>query len=335
MEKQYDVVVVGGGAAGLSGAVALARSRRSVLVVDAGEPRNAPAEGVHNYLGREGTPPRDLLALGRQELEGYGGTVVAGRAVAARAVEGAGSFEVSLADGRVVVARRLLVATGLTDELPDVPGVRELWGRDVLHCPYCHGWEVRDRAIGVLGTSPMSGHQALLFSQLSGDVTLFAHTLELPDDERGRLTARGVRIREVIVAGLESEGGRLLGVRLGSGELVAREVAVVAPVMRARSGLLDSLGLAPVDQEMGGHVVGSSYPVVDPTGASGVPGVWLAGNVCSIQAQVVVSAAAGLSAGARINADLIEEEVRVGVGGRLPLPFGPQRQGFRGNARRL
>src|SRR5512133_835933 len=174
IEQQYDVVVVGGGAAGLSGAVALARSRRSVLVVDAGEPRNAPAAGVHNYLGREGVPPADLLAAGRAELASYGGRVAAGRAVAARPWERPGTgFVVTLDDGRVVAARRLLVATGLVDGLPDVAGVRERWGRDVLHCPYCHGWEVRDQAIGVLWRNPLSLHQALLFRQLSADVVLF------------------------------------------------------------------------------------------------------------------------------------------------------------------
>src|SRR5215218_455070 len=154
--ERYDVVVVGGGAAGLSGAVALARSRRSVLVVDAGQPRNAPADGVHNYLGREGTPPAVLLADGRAEL--------AGSVTAARRDED-GDFRVTLDDGREASARRLLVTTGLVDELPELPGLAERWGRDVLHCPYCHGWEVRDQAIGILATGPNAVHQALLFRQ--------------------------------------------------------------------------------------------------------------------------------------------------------------------------
>ena len=162
---RYDVVVIGGGAAGLNGALMLARSRRSVLVVDAGAPRNAPASGVHGLLGREGTPPGELLATGRAEVRGYGGRVETGE-VTGGAADG-GGFAVTLADGRRVRARRLLVTTGLTDELPDVPGLRERWGREVLHCPYCHGWEVRDQAIGVLASGPMSVHQALLFRQLS------------------------------------------------------------------------------------------------------------------------------------------------------------------------
>lgn len=313
---QYDVVVVGGGAAGLSGAVALARSRRSVLVMDAGAPRNAPAHGVHNYLGREGAPPADLLATGAGELAAYGGEVRAGTAVGARALDGPGgtrSFEVHLADGAVLRARRLLVATGLTDELPDVAGVRELWGSDVLHCPYCHGWEVRDGALGVLATSTMSVHQAILFSQLSADVVLFAHDVDLGTADRARLAARGVVVREEKVGRLEEMGGRLSGVRLVSGELVGRDALVVTPVMRARSAVLDSLGLAPVEQELAGEVLGSSYPVLDPTGACAIPGVWLAGNVSNLQAQVMTSAAAGLAAAAALNGDLIEEEIRAAL----------------------
>ncbi|MFD7659384.1 FAD-dependent oxidoreductase, partial [Actinosynnema sp. NPDC059797] len=131
VDENYDVVVVGGGAAGLNGALMLARSRRSVLVVDAGEPRNAPAEGVHGLLAREGVPPGELLERGRAEVRGYGGHVVEGEVVAAR--RAGDRFAVSLADGREVRARRLLVTTGLVDELPDVPGLRDRWGRDVLH----------------------------------------------------------------------------------------------------------------------------------------------------------------------------------------------------------
>jgi thioredoxin reductase len=306
-ELRYDVVVVGGGAAGLSGAVALARSRRSVLVVDAGQPRNAPADGVHNYLGREGAPPARLLADGRAELAGYGGQVVDGVVTSARR-EDDGVFRVSLDGGREVSARRLLVTTGLVDELPDVPGLAERWGRDVLHCPYCHGWEVRDQAIGILATGPNAMHQALLFRQLSDDVVFFRHTgPELSDEQAGQLAALGVPIVDGEVTGIQVTGDRLTGVRLTSGEVVARSALVVAPRFIARAGVLESLGLAAVGQEMGGHVVGSAVPA-DPTGATSVPGVWVAGNVSDMSAQVVVSAAAGMRAGAMINADLVAED---------------------------
>ena len=311
-EQQYDVVIIGGGAAGLSGAVTLARSRRSVLVVDAGQPRNAPADGVHNYLGREGTPPGELLALGRAELAGYGGEVMSGVVSAARREDDAG-FRVTLGDGREVAARRLLVATGLVDELPELPGVAERWGRDVLHCPYCHGWEVRDQAIGILATGPNAVHQALLFRQLSADVIFFRHTgPELPVDEVEQLAALGIRMVDGEVAALEVSGDRLTGVRLVSGEVVARSVVVVAPRFTANDGVLTSLGLAATDQEMRGHVMGSAV-AADPTGATAVPGVWVAGNVSDMSAQVVVSAAAGMRAGAMINADLVAEDARRAV----------------------
>ena len=311
-DQQYDVVIIGGGAAGLSGAVSLARSRRSVLVVDAGQPRNAPAEGVHNYLGREGTPPGELLAIGRAELAGYGGEVVSGVVTAARR-DGDAGFCVTLDGGREVSARRLLIATGLVDELPDLPGVAERWGRDVLHCPYCHGWEVRDQAIGVLATGPTAVHQALLFRQLSKDVTFFRHTgPELPAEEAAQLAALGIRIVDGEVAGLEASGDRLTGVRLASGEVVPRAAVVVAPRFTARADVLASLGLEATDQEMHGHVVGSAV-AADPTGATAVPGVWVAGNVSDLSAQVVVSAAAGMRAGAMINADLIAEDTRRAV----------------------
>jgi thioredoxin reductase len=311
-DQQYDVVIIGGGAAGLSGAVSLARSRRSVLVVDAGQPRNAPAEGVHNYLGREGTPPGELLAIGRAELAGYGGEVVSGVVTAARR-DGDAGFCVTLDGGREVSARRLLIATGLVDELPDLPGVAERWGRDVLHCPYCQGWEVRDQAIRVLATGPTAVHQALLFRQLSEDVTFFRHTgPELPAEEAAQLAALGIRIVDGEVAGLEASDDRLTGVRLASGEVVPRAVVVVAPRFTARADVLAALGLPATEQEMHGHVVGSAV-TADPTGATAVPGVWVAGNVSDLSAQVVVSAAAGMRAGAMINADLIAEDTRRAV----------------------
>jgi thioredoxin reductase len=177
MSYDYEVVIVGGGSAGLAAALALGRARRSVLVIDSGTPRNAPATHVHNYLGRESTPPSELIAIGREEVATYGGQFASGTVSSARAVnaDGAG-FQVALTDGQAVSARRLLVTTGLADELPGVPGVAERWGRDVLHCPYCHGWEVRDQRIGVLASGPLSVHQALLFRQWSSDVTLLLHT---------------------------------------------------------------------------------------------------------------------------------------------------------------
>ncbi|HEU5030585.1 MAG TPA: NAD(P)/FAD-dependent oxidoreductase [Spirillospora sp.] len=316
LKDAYDVVVVGGGAAGLNGAMMLARSRRSVVVIDAGAPRNAPAEGVHGLLARDGMPPAELLERGRAEVRRYGGQVVAGTVTEA-ARDGGGGFTVGLADGRTVRARRLLVTTGLADELPDVPGLRERWGRDVLHCPYCHGWEVRDQAVGVLATGPMSVHQALLFRQLSDDVVVFAHTAPRPAGEQAeQLAARGVRVVDGEVAGLEIAGGRLAGVRLADGTVVARDALVVATRMTARAGFLAGLGLRPVEHPSG---AGEHIPA-DAVGRTEVPGVWVAGNVTDLSAQVGAAAAAGAMAGAQINADLVAEEARDAVAARR-APF--------------
>jgi thioredoxin reductase/SAM-dependent methyltransferase len=311
MDERFDVVVVGGGAAGLSGALALGRARRSVAVVDDGTPRNAPAHEMHNHLGRDGTPPSALLADGRAEVAGYGVALVDGTVTAVGGSVGA--FTVELAGGRVLGARRLLVTTGLTDELPGIPGVRELWGTDVLHCPYCHGWEVRDRAIGVVATGPLSLHQAQLWRQWSADVVLFLHTAAEPDDATAEaLAARGVRVVRGEVVALETDGGRLAGVRLADGEVVPRAAVVVAPRFTARSAVLAGLGLEAVPFRMGEAVVGSHVPV-DARGATAVPGVWAAGNVADPGAQVVSAAAAGLWAGAQVNADLVAEDTRSAV----------------------
>ena len=311
VEETYDVVVAGGGPAGLAGALALARARRTVLVVDAGDPRNAAAGHLHNYLAREGTPPAELVAAGREEVSRYGGEITAGR-VEAAAKDGDG-FLVALEGGRSVRARRLLVTTGLVDELPDVPGVAQRWGRDVLHCPYCHGWEVRDRRIGVLATGPMSLHQAHLWRQWSPHVLLLLHDTTAPDaEEAERLAARGITVVDGPVAGLVVADDTLTGVRLASGEVVALDTVVLAPRLSARAGLLASLGLKPVDVEIGGHIVGSQIPA-DSTGATAVPGVWVAGNVADVRAQVIVAAAAGLNAAAAINADLLAEDTATAV----------------------
>ncbi|MEN0133815.1 MAG: NAD(P)/FAD-dependent oxidoreductase [Rhodococcus sp. (in: high G+C Gram-positive bacteria)] len=316
MEDSYDVVVIGGGAAGLNGALALSRARRSVLVIDAGEPRNAPAGHIHNYLGREGTPPGELLAAGRAEVAGYGGEIVTGTVTSAHTAQD-GTFRVTLADGRTVGARRLLVTTGLVDVLPDIPGVAERWGRDVLHCPYCHGWEVRDQPVGVLAGSPLAVHQALMWSQWTDQVTLFLNEANEPTgEEYEQLAARGVAVIDGAVAGLEVENDRLTGVRLRTGRVFPLAAVVVPPLFRARADFLTTLGLATTEMDMAGHVIGTAV-AADAMGATAVPGVWVAGNVADPKAQVIVAAGAGLTAAAAINADLIAEDTRLAVAGAL------------------
>ena len=312
MDGTYDVVVVGGGAAGLSGALTLARAGRAVLLVDAGEPRNAPAGHVHNYLGREGTPPAELYAIGREEVTGYGGELVRGRVTGAVRRED-GGFDVRLDDGREVRARRLLITTGLVDDLPDVPGVAERWGREVLHCPYCHGHEVRDQPIGILATNALGVQHALMWRAWSPDVTIFLHTAPPPTaEEAEQLAARGIAVVEGPVAALEVVGDRLTGVRLAGGTVVPRAAVVVSPRFAARADLLTALGLEPVEQELAGVPFGSAVPS-DAMGATAVPGVWVAGNVTDLRAQVISAAAGGLNAAAAINADLIADDTRRAV----------------------
>jgi thioredoxin reductase len=309
--ESYDVVVVGGGAAGLSGAVALARSRRSVLVIDAGDPRNAPAGHVHNFLSRDGTPPSELFAAGRAEVRRYGGRVETGRVIALARDGKRFGVQISAEAGpRTVAARRLLVATGVRDVLPDVPGLAARWGIDVLHCPYCHGWEVRDQRIGILSTGPAAVHQALLFQQLSPHVTLLRHTGPAPDaEQRTILETLGVAIADGEVEQVEADASGLTGVVLAGGGHLALDAVVVAPWVEARAELLEPLGLKPVEVLIGEHPVGTRIEA-DRTGATAVPGVWVAGNLTDPQAQVMGAAAAGLMAGAVINFDLVLDDAR-------------------------
>jgi thioredoxin reductase len=306
----YDVVVIGGGPAGTSGAVALGRALRSVLMIDSGTPRNAPADGIHNYLTRDGVPPATFAALGRDEVRRYGGEVVDGEVV--RVTGAAPAFEVTLSGGGVVTARRLLVTTGVRDELPDVPGLRERWGHTVLHCPYCHGYEVRGKAIGVIATGPMAMHAALLWTQWTPDLTLFLNDTLAPDpDQRRQLDARGVTVVPGAVIAVDDAG-----VHLAGGDVVARDHLVVQTRLTPRGELLGTLGLAPVEHPMG---LGTRIPTEDPTGRTAVPGVWVAGNVTDPMAHVITSAAAGLTAGAAINMDLITADVEAAAG-RTPVP---------------
>ncbi|MFE9810767.1 NAD(P)/FAD-dependent oxidoreductase [Streptomyces sp. NPDC005548] len=309
MTETYEVVVVGGGTAGLSAALVLGRARRRTLVVDAGEPRNAPAAHLQGYLTRDGMAPAAFLAEGRREVEGYGVEIVRDHAMDV-VRDGAGEFDVTLGAGRTVHARRLIVTTGLVDELPAVPGVAERFGRDVLHCPYCHGWEVRDEAFGVLATTPMSVHQALMVTQWSKDVTLFLHTVaedELADEDLRRLAAAGVAVVPGEVAELVVDADRLTGVRLADGSAHARSVLFVAPRAVPQTGLLERLGAEPAQTPFG------SYPVTDPTGLTSVPGVWAAGNAAGFAEQVVNAASGGYRAAATLNGELLFTDLDAAV----------------------
>lgn len=296
---EYDVVVIGGGAAGLSAALVLTRALRTVAVVDAGAPRNAPAAHMQGFLSRDGLPPQELLAAGRGEVAGYGGVILAGRASSIEPRD-ATTFAVRLADGRQLTARRVLVSTGLTDQLPDIPGVGELWGRDVLHCPYCHGYEVRDQQVGVLGTADDSVAFAQLVRQWASDVVYFPHRQAITSSQREQLTARAVGIVEGTVARLESTDDRLSGVRMDDGRVIRRGAVFVRPHFVPNDALLAGLGCA-IDE--------TGWVVADGTGATSVPGIWVAGNASNARAQVITAAGEGSAAAIALNADLVQEDV--------------------------
>ncbi|WP_231445652.1 NAD(P)/FAD-dependent oxidoreductase [Brevibacterium zhoupengii] len=296
-----EVVIVGAGAAGLSAGLTLARARRTVTVIDAGQPRNAPADGVHGLLGHEGISPQELLERGREEVRGYGGELIDDEVVEVSGAED--GFTITLRSGSVIAGRRLLVATGLVDELPEIPGVREQWGHGVLHCPYCHGWEVRDSRIGVLVTTPMAVHKAFLFRQWSTQVTLFVGDHQLTEDERVKLQALDIPVVDGGIESLEITDDTLTGVRLGDGQVVAVDAAVVATPMVARSELFAGIGLEPTAHPAGAFIETELF------GQTAVPGVWVAGNATDIGAQVSGAAAAGALAAQHINTDLIFKDL--------------------------
>ena len=301
--SEYDVAVIGGGAAGLSAALVLSRARRSVAVVDAGEPRNSPAAHMQGFLSRDGMSPRDLLAAGRDEVQGYGGELIAG--TVAGVVAGTGPrFRVTLTDGPQLDARRVLLATGLRDELPDIPGVRERWGRDLLHCPYCHGYEVRDQPLGVLGGRPDAVQHAQLIRQWSSDVLFFPHTDTLTADQHEQLAARAIGVVEGTVTRLVVDDDRLQGIELDDGRFIARSAVFVRPRFVPNSDLVVDLGCAVDD---------NGFVVADAAGRTTVPGVWVAGNAADPRAQVITAAGEGSSAAIALNADLVEHDVQRAV----------------------
>jgi thioredoxin reductase len=296
----YDVVILGGGAAGLSAALVLGRARRRVAVVDAGTPRNAPAAHMQGFLSRDGMPPADLLAEGRREVAVYGVELIDDTAVRIES-----GFEVHLDGGDILNARRILVTTGLIDDIPDIPGVRDRWGKDLLHCPYCHGWEVRDQPLGVLGTNPGSILHAQIVRQWSDDVIYFAHTQQPTESQAAELAARGIRVIAGEVARLVIENDRLTGVELDNGGVVHRSAVFIRPIMRPRPDHpLSYLGCE-VDE--------AGFPVTDRTGLTSVPGVWAAGNAADPRAQVITAAGQGSAAAIAINNDLVEDDVDLAV----------------------
>lgn len=307
VERHCDVCVVGGSAAGLAAALQLGRQRRSVIVVDAGEPRNAPAAHVHGYLGREAIAPSELTAVGREEVRSYGGEVLVGRATGVSQFDG-GAFRVELTGGHAVVARRVLAATGLVDLLPEIEGVAEHWGRDVIHCPFCHGYEVRDRRLVVIVTHSMGLHPVVLLRQLTARLTVVVHDPAGVDGSAldalrsGGVDVRHDRARRLVVDG----DGSVNAVELASGERIEADAVVVGPRFRARAEAFASIGLRPAEHPSG---IGDALQT-DASGATAVAGIYAAGNVTDPSHQVLQAAADGSRVGAMISYSLAEEDLR-------------------------
>lgn len=301
LRRAFDTIVIGGGSTGLSAALMLARACRRVLVIDSGAARNRFASHMHGVLGHDGASPADLLARGRKELSAYGVEIVSGEV--ADVSEIARGLSVALADGATHYARTVLVASGLTDELPQLPGLADLWGGPVFGCPYCHGWEVRNQRWGVLGTSPVVAHQALLARQWTKNLTVFdTEGAFLNTDVRARLEARGASIVDSPVTVVSGEEGELQGVRTADGAHYELDALLVGSQVIPRDGFLTSLSLERVDSPMG------SLLSTDPMGRTSHPRVWAAGNVVDPRLNVpgVIGQAAMI--GGAINMALVEED---------------------------
>lgn len=297
-----DVIIIGGGAAGLSAALLLGRSRRSVTVIDAGSPRNAPAHASHGFLTRDGVAPLELTRLGRADLAPYDVQVIDGTVVHAEPIDG--GFRVQLQDGSAHEATRVLVTTGLVDELPGIDGLHERWGKDVAHCPYCHGWEIKDRTIGVIASSTFATHQALLFRQWSPTITLFLHDGPRPSAvELSQLAARGITTVEGKITRVISEHDAVTGLELADGTVHPVQALTVQSKVVVRAEFLTDLGLEPVQDQFG-----STLPT-DETGRTATPGVWAAGNVSDMKNTVLAAANAGAMAAVAINMDMIAAEL--------------------------
>ena len=296
----YDAIVIGAGAAGLSSALVLGRARRRVLVLDGGPPRNAAAAHVNGYLGVDGLSPLELLEVGRTQVEKLG--VEVRDAVVSHVETVDGGFAVGVGSDQLQ-AKRLVLAAGITDSLPDLPGLADGFGVDIFHCPYCHGYEVAGQRLAVVATHPMSNHQIRMVRQWSDDVVFYLNdTIDLDADERRLFAARGVDLVDGPVAEIVRRGGALQGVRAADGTVREADAVFVAPAM-----VLNLDALAAFDLEMTDTPLG---PVVatDLTGATNVPGLWAVGNVADAGSQVISASATGAKAGAMINASLIEEE---------------------------
>ncbi|GAB3618331.1 NAD(P)/FAD-dependent oxidoreductase [Okibacterium endophyticum] len=301
-DERWDVVIIGGGAAGLSAALILARARRRVLVLDAQEPRNRFAPHMHGVLSRDGYSPLDLVADGHREVRAVGGVIENARVTQARAT--ADGFEIVTDSGARATARRLIVATGARDQLPDIPGLAGQWGLGVVACPYCDGYEATGRAIGVLAGSVIGLHKAHMLRSYSSDITVFtALAGPIPETDRLVLEERGMRVEDRAVTHVITDGGTITGLGLADGTVAPVDVVFAEPTPVALDEPLRQLGVEQTDTHFG------LWTAVDAFGKTSVDGVWAVGNAANPAALVPIAAGSGATAALAINGELVAEDV--------------------------
>lgn len=306
MADKYDVVIVGAGTAGLSAALALGRSMRRVLVLDGGAPRNASAEHSHNLFTRDGVSPDELLRLGREDLEKYE-TVEVRQGIATGASGADGDFEVTLDSGETVASRKVLISSGQTDVMPDIPGFAQAWGRGIHHCPYCHGWEVRDRPLAIYGGGDAVMHRVVLIRNLSRDIVVITDETEVAEDDRKKLDALGVPVYEGPISRIEldAEAGKLTGIVLEDGTELERYALFANPPQRQRSELAEILGCEIEYVEMMRSYGISTDTMCETT----VKGVYAAGDAGRAMQSLPNAVATGSNAGAFMNHALASDDV--------------------------
>jgi thioredoxin reductase len=295
----FDAIVVGGGVAGLSAALLLGRACKRVLVCDAGKPRNQVAHAAHSFFSRDGIAPAELLQIGREQLQPYDVEIRQGEVVDAEQV--GDRFQVTLSNGDQFVGRKLLLATGMKDTLPSIKGFAELWGDSVFHCPYCHGWEVRDRPLAIYGKGEVGFEQAFMLTGWSRDLVLCSDgAAELSDEHRQKLIDWGVQIREEKIDRLNHQDGELTEIVFTNNEVLPRRGILLHPQSHQHSHLAAKLGCK----------LGSNDIIeVDEFKQTSVAGVYAVGDASSPLSQISWAVASGMLAASFVNRTLIEENL--------------------------